>query len=248
MIVYAAKTDIGKMRELNQDFFIASDARPHLFILCDGMGGHQSGDVASRTAAESVETYVRLQSALDYDASKAEKVLSDAVSYANKIVYARAIQNDDFAGMGTTLDAVMVDFDAVYIAHVGDSRVYLLSDGLLSLLTKDHSLVGEMVDKGVITEEEARVHPKKNVITRAVGTNKSVESDYISVSLKKNDILLMCSDGLSNMLSNAEIQNILQKDASPEETVDLLIREANEKGGKDNITAIVIKKLLKEEA
>lgn len=248
MIVYAAKTDIGKQRELNQDFFIASETRPHLFILCDGMGGHKSGDVASRTAAESMETYIRLQSALDYDAKKAEKVLKDAVSYANKMVYARAVQNPDYEGMGTTADVCMVDFDDVYIAHVGDSRVYLLSEGRLSQLTRDHSLVGEMVEKGVITEEEARVHPKKNVITRAVGTNKTVEVDYINITLEKNDMLLMCSDGLSGMLSDAEIQNILQSTTSLDEMVDALIGEANQKGGKDNITAVLVKKLLKEEA
>ncbi len=248
MIVYAAKTDVGKVRELNQDFFIASETRPQLFILCDGMGGHKSGDVASRTAAESIETYVRLQNALDYDAAKAAKVLRNAVSYANKIVYARAMEENAFSGMGTTADVCMIDFDAAYIAHVGDSRVYHLSDGVLSCLTKDHSLVSEMVDQGVITEDEARMHPKKNVITRAVGTNQSVEADFISVALKKNDMLLMCSDGLSNMLSDSEIQNILQSDAAPAEIVETLVREANEKGGNDNITVVLINKLLKEEA
>ncbi len=248
MIAFAAKTDIGKERKINQDFCIASSDRPYLFILCDGMGGHRSGDVASRTAAESIETYIRMQSALDYDEVKAERVLKGAVSYANNIVYTRAIGQEDFAGMGTTADVCMVDFDMLYIIHVGDSRVYLLREGLLQQLTTDHSYVEELVQSGLITENEAKSHPNKNVITRAVGTNRSVEGDFLSVKLCRDDILLMCSDGLSNMLTESEIKNMLISGEKPDDVAENLIRRANENGGKDNITAIVIKKLLKEEA
>lgn len=248
MIVFGAKTDVGKEREMNQDFCIASADRPHLFILCDGMGGHKSGDVASRTAADSIETYVRMQSALDYDAAKAERVLKGAVSYANNIVYTRALNMEELAGMGTTVDICMVDFDMLYIAHVGDSRVYLLREGILEQVTTDHSLVEEMVQNGLITEREAQSHPNKNVITRAVGTNKTVQCDFIARELHQDDILLMCSDGLSNMLTETEIKNILISSDKPQDIADELIEKANANGGKDNITAIVVKKLLKEGA
>lgn len=248
MIAFAAKTDIGKERKVNQDFCIASDDRPHLFILCDGMGGHRSGDVASRAAAESIETYVRMQSALDYDAAKAERVLKGAVSYANNIVFTRARGQSALSGMGTTADVCMVDFDMLYIAHVGDSRVYLLREGLLHQLTTDHSFVEELVQNGVITENEAKSHPNKNVITRAVGTNRNVECDFMSLELRQDDIVLMCSDGLSNMLTESEIKNMLISGENLEDVTENLIRRANENGGKDNITAIVIKKMLKEEA
>ena len=248
MIVYAAKTDIGKTRDTNQDYFIVSGEKPQLFVLCDGMGGHNSGDVASRAAAESIENYVRLQSALDYDAQKAKRVLKGALSYANKIVYTRAAQSPQLSGMGTTADVCMVDFDTVYIAHVGDSRVYLLRDKTLRQLTRDHSLVEEMVASGLITEAEAKAHPKKNVITRAVGTNRLVEVDFITTDFVPGDMLLMCSDGLSNMLSTEEMQNILLEKEEEQTIVEHLISKANEKGGKDNITAILMQKYAKEEA
>ncbi len=248
MIVFGAKTDVGKVREMNQDFCIASADRPHLFILCDGMGGHRSGDVASRTAAESIETYVRMQSALDYDDEKAERVLRGAVSYANNIVYTRAKSMKELAGMGTTVDICMVDFDMLYIAHVGDSRVYLLREGQLCQLTTDHSLVEEMIQSGLITESEAQSHPNKNVITRAVGTNRTVQCDFLAQELKQDDILLMCSDGLSNMLTESEMKNILISSDKPQTIAEELVEKANINGGKDNITAIVVKKLLKEGA
>ncbi len=247
MIVFGEKTDVGKVRKVNQDFHIASADVPPLFILCDGMGGHQSGDIASRTAAESMETYIRLQSALDYDEEKAKRILCGAISYANKVVYERAQTDEMYTDMGTTADICMVDFDMLYIAHVGDSRVYLLRDGVLTLLTQDHSLVEEMLKNGLITENEAKMHPNKNVITRAVGTNRQVESDFYAVPLLQDDIILMCSDGLSNMLSESEIKNMLISGDGPQTAADNLVEKANENGGRDNITAIVIKKTLKED-
>jgi len=248
MITFAAKTDIGKERKINQDFCIASGDRPYLFVLCDGMGGHQSGDVASRTAAESIETYVRMQSMLDLDTTKAERILKNAVSYANNIVYTRAQMQETLSGMGTTTDICLLDFDMLYIAHVGDSRVYLMREGKLSQLTTDHSLVEEMVQSGLITETEAQCHPNKNVITRAVGTNKKVDVDFLSVQLERDDILLMCSDGVSGMLTEGEIKNMLISSDTMDAVAENIVNEANKNGGKDNITAIVIKKLLKEEA
>ncbi len=248
MIAFAAKTDVGKERKMNQDFYLVSEEQPALFVLCDGMGGHQSGDVASRTAAESMETYIRLQSTLDLSEEKAATMLRNAVSYANNIVYNRALECEAFAGMGTTTDVCLLDFDMLYIAHVGDSRVYLMRDGMLSQLTTDHSLVEEMVQKGLISKEEATSHPKKHIITRAVGTNASVESDCISLPLRQDDLILMCSDGLSNMLSDTEIKHLLISDQSLDNVVSNLITKANENGGHDNITAIVFKKMKKEEA
>lgn len=248
MITFAAKTDIGKARKMNQDYYRASGEAPSLFILCDGMGGHLSGDIASRSAAESAETFIRMQSSLDLCEAKVSRILKNAVSYANKIVYNRAQTTEDFSGMGTTMDICLVDFDTLYIAHVGDSRVYLFRGGELSQLTRDHSLVEEMVENGMITKSEAENHPNKNVITRAVGTNYSVENDFISLSLEKDDMILMCSDGLSNMLSEGEIKNALISDTNLDTVVTNLINRTNENGGRDNITAIVFKKTKKEEA
>ncbi len=248
MITFAAKTDIGKERKMNQDYYRASGDVPPLFILCDGMGGHLSGDIASRSAAESAETFIRMQSILDLSESKAARILKNAVSYANKIVYSRAQTTEDFSGMGTTMDICLVDFDMLYIAHVGDSRVYLFRGGELSQLTRDHSLVEEMVESGMISKSEAENHPNKNVITRAIGTNFSVENDFISLPMQNDDMILMCSDGLSNMLSETEIKNLLISDVNLEHVAENLINRANENGGRDNITAIVFKKTKKEEA
>lgn len=248
MITFAAKTDIGKERKMNQDFYLASVELPPLFILCDGMGGHLSGDIASRTAAESAETFIRMQGTLDLNESKSKRILKNAVNYANKIVYGRAQTGEAFSGMGTTMDICLVDFDMLYIAHVGDSRVYLCRDGQMSRLTKDHSLVEEMVESGLISEAEAENHPKKNIITRAVGTNYTIENDFVAQPLLKDDIVLMCSDGLSNMLTETEIKNILIAEQNLETAVSKLINHANENGGRDNITAIAFKKNEKEEA
>lgn len=248
MITFGAKTDIGKARKMNQDFYRASAALPPLFILCDGMGGHLSGDIASRSAAESAEAFIRMQSALDLSEAKAARILKNAVSYANKIVYNRAKTTEDFSGMGTTMDICLVDFDILYIAHVGDSRVYLFRGGELSQLTKDHSLVEEMVESGMLSKSEAENHPNKNVITRAVGTNFSVKNDFITLPLQKDDMILMCSDGLSNMLSESEMKNLLISDGNLDTVAENLVNRANENGGRDNITAIVFKNNCKEEA
>lgn len=248
MITFAAKTDIGKERKMNQDFYVANGGTPPLFILCDGMGGHLSGDIASRTAAQSAETFIRMQKTLDLSEEKTKRLLKNAVNYANKMVYSRAQNTEAFSGMGTTMDICLVDFDLLYVAHVGDSRVYLLRGGELSLITKDHSLVEEMVDSGMISKEEAENHPNRNVITRAVGTNFSVENDFTTVPLLEDDILLMCSDGLSNMLSETEIKNLLISDQNLDKVVSNLVNRANENGGRDNITAIVFKNVHKEEA
>ncbi len=248
MIAFAMKTDIGRERAENQDFCLASPEKPHLFVLCDGMGGHQSGDIASRTAAESIKTYVRMQNTMDLDGKKAEKILKNALSYANNVVYTRAKESAALAGMGTTADVCLFDFDALYISHVGDSRVYLLRAGVLTKLTRDHSLVEELLESGMITEEEAAKHPNKNVITRAVGTNRTVKPDFVELTLSKDDIILMCSDGLSNMLSETDIKNMLISSENPEEVTDNLIARACQNGGKDNITVVVIRKLAKEEA
>ncbi len=248
MIVSFGKTDIGKTRKVNQDYFLTSREQPYLFVLCDGMGGHSSGDVASRTAAESIKTYVHLQSTMDLDENKAEKLLKNAVSYANNVVHTRAKTCENFTGMGTTTDVCLLDFDKLYIVHVGDSRVYRLRQGVLSQLTKDHSLVDEMVQKGVITEEEAKTHPDKNIITRAVGTNPTVDIDFINEDLLPDDILLMCSDGLSYLISDFEKNRLLISAEDPVEVVNRLVTLANQNGGRDNITAVYIKVLAKEEA
>lgn len=247
MIKFSAKTDKGVIRKTNQDYFAATNEPVSLFILCDGMGGHSAGDVASRSAAESIKKYVSVHYSLDTDERKARKLLCEAVKYANKIVYSRARKIPAYGDMGTTCDVCFVDFDMLYIAHVGDSRVYLYRDGTLSQITTDHTYMQELLKKGSITESEIETHPARHMITRAVGTEEDIEVDFYKVPLSDGDVILMCSDGLTNILSDNGIKKVLLPEGDLESAAEQFIRKANEGGGDDNTTVVLLKYTKNEE-
>lgn len=246
MLQFAAKTDKGIVRNMNQDYYYSSAEKPSLFIVCDGMGGHASGDVASRSAVESLSRYIKMHKSYDFTREDAEKLLSGALAYANSTIFTRAAVSQKYKGMGTTADICLFDFDSLYICHVGDSRVYMFRDGMLKQLTTDHSLIEELLSNGTISEQEAKNHPNRHMITRAVGTDEFVEGDFMEIKLVDKDVFLMCSDGLSNMVSEQYIMQCLSYDDS-QKACDDLINKANENGGRDNITAIVIKYQTNEE-
>ena len=232
-----ARTDIGCVRKMNQDvYFYSTDPvgpLPNLFIVADGMGGHRAGDFAARYAID-----VCVASIQSSSHTSPIKALDEAVKLANSKVFEKSETNAEYQGMGTTMVLCFIESGQLYVANVGDSRLYLLGDGL-SQVTEDHSYVAAMVRAGEITEEEARVHPDKNMITRAIGVSDSVRIDYFEVDLKRGDRILLCSDGLTNMVMDAEIGEILEHE-SPQQAVDELVERAIDYGGADNITAVVV--------
>jgi protein phosphatase len=235
----AARTDVGRIRAGNEDSLYA-DATPSrgLFIVADGMGGHAAGEVASEMA---VTIIAQELAALDsIDGPDSRERLSSALRRANTAIYQRTVREAEKQGMGTTA-SVLVLADAGYlIGQVGDSRIYLLRGGALRQLTKDHSYVQEQVDAGYLTAEQARYHPYSNVITRCVGANDSVEPDLFSGEVLPGDVFLVASDGLTGMVDDKRLQQLLSSNAAPRRVVDALIAEANGRGGLDNITAILV--------
>jgi protein phosphatase len=232
-------TDVGKRRELNEDYIFTCDKPvgnlPNLFIVADGMGGHNAGDYASKHTVEKVVESVRAN-ADEYDP---ENILQDAIDKANTYIYEMASTDANMQGMGTTIVAVSVRDDDVIVANVGDSRMYVVND-FITQVTKDHSLVEEMVDMGGIDREAARTHPDKNIITRAVGVKDYVLVDFFSMKITEKEKLLLCTDGLTNMLTDDEILGIILNSRDLEEAGKNLIKEANFKGGRDNIAVVLI--------
>jgi protein phosphatase len=232
-------TDVGKRRELNEDYIFTCDKSvgnlPNLFIVADGMGGHNAGDYASKHTVEKVVESVRAN-ADEYDP---ENILQDAIDKANTYIYEMASTDANMQGMGTTIVAVSVRDDDVIVANVGDSRMYVVND-FITQVTKDHSLVEEMVDMGGIDREAARTHPDKNIITRAVGVKDYVLVDFFSMKITEKEKLLLCTDGLTNMLTDDEILGIILNSNNLEEAGKNLIKEANFKGGRDNIAVVLI--------
>ncbi|HZB01172.1 MAG TPA: Stp1/IreP family PP2C-type Ser/Thr phosphatase [Actinomycetota bacterium] len=226
-IEIGSATDIGKVRERNEDSVLVD---PPLFVVADGMGGHRGGDVASQVA---IETMGRL-------ADEDHGSLTDHVRRANRAVWDRSVEEQGLSGMGTTLTAVRIDGDHVTLAHVGDSRAYLLRNGALQQLTEDHTLVARMVRSGEITKAEAEVHPHKNVMTRSLGTDQDVQVDEDSVVLEDGDRLLLCSDGLTGMVTEDQIQAIVEASPTPQNAAERLVRAANRAGGVDNISVVVL--------
>ena len=222
----SALSDIGLHRKTNEDAFVVA---PPLFAVCDGMGGAQAGEVASGIAADTLKA----------DVGKGLPLL-EAAEAANAAVYARARENVAHTGMGTTLTAVVLEGDTGHFVHIGDSRAYLLRDGELQQMSEDHSLVGEMVRDGRLTEDEAAVHPHRSVLSRALGTEPLVRIDEFEVDLRGGDVVLLCSDGLSGPVSAATIQKALARD-DPADATTRLISDARKGGGPDNITAVVLR-------
>lgn len=230
-------TDIGKRRSSNQDFVYASEQQvgnlPNLFIVADGMGGHNAGDLASRYTVESMVEYIE----------KAEEkrpipLLSMAIHHANDLVMDKARTDRALEGMGTTVVAATIADGCLYVANVGDSRLYLI-DQQIEQITRDHSLVEEMIRIGELQRQDARSHPDRNVITRAIGVNSPVKIDFFDMKLEKGDRILLCSDGLTTMVDDDEILHIVKKCSSPKEAAQRLVTEANKNGGKDNISVVM---------
>lgn len=226
------QSDIGKVRQQNEDFWTFNP--PHFMLIADGMGGHAAGEVASRMAARSVMLFLQDKTVID------EGTLRDAIGEANRLIYQMAQSNEAYGGMGTTMILGYECCNTIHWAHVGDSRMYLYRNQTLHQITQDHSFVGELERSGQITKEEAKVHPKRNLLTRAVGAERDIEVDTGTLPLEKNDILLLCTDGLTNMVSEAEIATIIEAHIDqPELALTQLIDIANENGGNDNITIIL---------
>jgi PPM family protein phosphatase len=238
-LLHAARTDVGMIRSGNEDNYVVKANGDHgLFIVADGMGGHAAGEVASLMAVQTLERELGVVGSLD-ERTAADRV-SDALKMANRNIHDRTITEVDKQGMGTTASVLIVSGTRYMIGQVGDSRVYLLRDGALHQLTKDHSYVQEQVDAGFLTPEQARYHPYSNVITRCVGASPEVQPDIYSGEAKLGDLFLVASDGLTGMVDDRRLQMLLMSRSEPERKVRDLISEANGRGGLDNITAIVV--------
>ncbi|MDQ6820782.1 MAG: Stp1/IreP family PP2C-type Ser/Thr phosphatase [Actinomycetota bacterium] len=227
----ACRTDPGRQRRGNED---SAFVRAPLFVVADGMGGAQAGEVASRIAVDAFERGLP-------DTGPPETRLADRVREANRQIYERSLEEQDRAGMGTTLTAAYLDDAGLAIAHVGDSRAYLFRDGALTRLTRDHSLVEELVKQGKLTAEEAAEHPQRSIITRALGPEPEVEVDTETHDVQPGDVILLCSDGLTTMLSEERVAEILGAARSLDQAAQGLIDEANQAGGRDNITVILLR-------
>ncbi len=232
-------TDTGVTREMNQDYYFATDTNlgnlPNLFIVADGMGGHKAGDYASRHTIERVVASISRNSS-----DEPVTIIQEAISKANELLVAESNEDETKSGMGTTLVIATLVGDKLIVANVGDSRLYVISD-MVRQITRDHSLVDEMVRLGELNPSEARSHPDKNIITRAIGAQKNVKADFFEVELAKDDYILMCTDGLTNMVRDEEILDIVRSDKEPEAIAQKLVRMANDNGGRDNITVTIIK-------
>lgn len=232
-------TDIGRKRKVNQDYIFTSE-KPignlsNLFIVADGMGGHNAGDYASKCTVETI-----VEEAQNSFEKNPVLILGKAIQLANERIRKKALEDEKYAGMGTTLVAATCVGQYLHVANVGDSRLYVINEKITQITT-DHSLVEEMVRLGGIDREAARMHPDKNIITRAVGASEEVKVDFFTSELKKGDIILMCSDGLTNMVEDEEIRMIVSGQRDVVEMAEALVNEANDNGGKDNISVIIIK-------
>ena len=243
MISYA-KTDTGLVRRSNQDFLFAADQPvgplPNLFIVADGMGGHQAGDFASRYVVEHMKEYIE-----NSDLASPVMILRKALEKTNQGLFEEAQGNPDREGMGSTLVAATIEDDMMYVANVGDSRLYLLRDSLAQI-TRDHSLVEEMVARGKMERDSESYRSQKNIITRAMGIGNRVEADFFEVPLLECDCILLCSDGLTNMVDDAEISRVLKTTDTLKEKTEALVDEANRNGGKDNIAIVLVEPQISE--
>lgn len=236
-------TDIGLVRKNNQDSYAIRvlDDTLSIAVVCDGMGGAQAGNVASAVAVEAFAATLEdaCKHGLPPDPERKQELLRGACRAANTQVFELSQNNPEYQGMGTTLVAALVLSHEVYVINVGDSRCYILSEGRLTQITSDHSLVQALVDCGDITPEEARTHPKKNVITRALGVDNNIRSDVFQADYKEGDVLLLCSDGLTNTVTDAVLEAELAQLTSTEETARKLLTLSIEQGAPDNVTVIL---------
>ncbi len=238
-------TDVGQKRTVNQDFVFTSETPvgnlPNLFVVADGMGGHKAGDFASSYAVEILLSTIR-----EDENSNPVKIIRAAIENANTQLLREASDNEAMSGMGTTMVLVTIVGHYAYVANVGDSRLYLIDEDKISQITKDHSLVEEIVRMGEISRDDARNHPDKNIITRALGAGRDVDVDFFDIRLTPGDILLLCSDGLSNMVPDEDIRQVILTSETLEETGLRLVSMANDNGGRDNIAVVLVEPETKE--
>ena len=230
-ILSAFRTDVGKVRANNQDAPIVSE-KLRLYGVADGMGGHKGGEVASTSARDDLLRELEGK-------TPSVAALSGAIEEVNRQIYHQQEHDDALTGMGTTLSVLWMSDNFVYIGHVGDSRVYLLRDGEFKQMTLDHSLVEQLVREGVLTEEEAQNHPMRNIITRAIGTDESVEVDVVVEERRKGDLWLACSDGLHGLVDDRQMRDALRQYA-PEKAADVLLKAALDAGGRDNVSLVIV--------
>lgn len=237
-------TDVGVKRENNEDAISIplENEGIKLFILADGMGGANAGEKASTLAIETIRDYIRLNFIkIERTKEEIEKIIRKAMIEANRKVFELSTEYQEYKGMGTTVVVVLIYRGRLYIGHIGDSRVYRLRQSVLRQLTKDHSYVQELLRQGTITMEEAKNHPQKNVLVRALGCDRDIVPDVITKGFVKGDVILMCSDGLTNMVEDKEIYEIIMKNTSDLKVAcKMLIDTANQNGGVDNVSAIII--------
>ena len=233
-----ALTDAGRVRSMNQDYIYASPEKvgflPDLFLVADGMGGHKAGDYASRFMVENLVVYLNHR-----QNGPCVTQLKEGIKTVNKALYEMSLEREEFQGMGCTLVAAVIEEGILYAANVGDSRLYLIHNGAIRQITRDHSYVEEMVAMGMMQRGSADYNRKKNIITRAAGIKPDIEPDFFEEELEQGDYILLCSDGLSNMVEDEEIFQIVRSSRDVVEAVEQLIERANSNGGKDNIGVIV---------
>jgi len=237
---------IGLVRKVNEDSFYFQDRyeydKPYLCIVADGMGGHNAGEIASKMAVSEVKNFMEkaVEKANNYQIEDYKKLVTDAFLFANEKVYKRSIGNKTLSGMGTTLTLALIIKNNLIIGHVGDSRMYLIRNEKISKITEDHSYVAELIKNGTIKPEEAMHHPQKNLITRALGTSKDLKVDVKNITINDRDFILICTDGLSNMLSDEEILDTVISVKDYKTICHELVNKANLNGGFDNVTVVVI--------
>lgn len=244
MIQAYAKSDIGKVREMNQDFFYISQPLDEiqLFIVADGMGGCNGGEIASKLAVEKAKNYIENNfSQTEKDKDSIIQLIASSMEYANMIVYEKSKENTELEGMGTTLDICLIYNNKAYIGHIGDSRIYRIRKEFIRKLTQDHSYVQKLVKDGTITQEEAEHHPRKNMLMKALGCNAFIEPDVMVKGFLKDDIIIMCTDGLTNLVKAQTLLKLSKE--TLEYTPKKLVDEANKNGGYDNVTVVVIKNI-----
>ena len=236
-----SKTDIGRQRRTNQDSYAVGELPGGVAwaVVCDGMGGANGGNIASSTAVKTISEQISSSYRQGMGANSIRNMLQSAVCAANLNIFDMAKSVEALSGMGTTVVVTLICDGVAHIVHAGDSRAYLLSGKKMKQITRDHSIVQTMLEAGQLTEEEARVHPRKNVITRALGVDEEVEIDYDEVELRRDDAILICTDGLTNYVENSAILKIINQ-TSFYECPEQLIQKANDNGGGDNITVVVI--------
>lgn len=239
----AVLSDVGRVRDINEDYTYVSECYPNglmFAVVCDGMGGHKAGDFASKTAVEKVSGIIGSNKNNNLTVDEYKKILEEAVIKANDEVYNLSISSDEHQGMGTTIVAALISPTWVLLAHIGDSRAYISDINSFRQITEDHSLVIELMKNNKLTKEEAKNHPQKNILTRALGTDKFVKADINLIEWDLDQSIVLCSDGLTNTVEESTIHSVVNENLLLEEKVERLISLANSAGGEDNISIIIV--------